>query len=494
MMKKQDNTSGCMFIHNKTIKVIGVISCLFVCLNSYADFGSSTALVPGDTGGMYYRLGGGDVTPLPYTDGGRNFNLNFDGNAGLGLNCGSFDPTASFVNSMNGMGNSFNKITQNVMNNMKGMLISEAGYLLAKSLPNVYKFARDGIDFGQFNYSLGFKSCEQGLAQADQGKNPANEWMKQAMNDDWKYHMSVASTQAARSGLLGEAKSDIVQAKSDVDKDAGKKGVQWVRGIPKDGTNYAGGEGQPTIMLTADTVIAGYNVLVGQNRDYDDKSAPTKDDDNKRLVDAFPTPLDAAKWVVSVVGEQEISTYAGGKKKSIPGKGLLNYVQDETKTVKDGLTDLVTSHGDSDLTVKNLKAVSPPKIMLNAAVINMLRKESNSLMQAIYVNKLSEEVAVARVIDKAKLGLQLLEVGQQVPTIFANDAAQKGINNGKDRMTKWIANLRSNPKDNEEFVGKTITTLMGATTAQELSSAAIRPSAVTPPVMQNGAIVKSDGN
>ena len=120
----------------------------------------------------------------------------------------------------------------------------------------------------------------------------------------------------------------------------------------------------------------------------------------------------------------------------------------------------------------------------------MLRKQTDPLMQAIYVNKVAEEVAVSKVIDKAKLALELLEVGAQVPAIYANHAAQAGLQSTENRLRQFIDDLRNNPKDNEEFVGKTISTLMNAINTQEAASASIRPSINTPPVINQGAVMK----
>jgi integrating conjugative element protein (TIGR03755 family) len=465
--------------------VFFVFSILF-SHTAYADVTADKTLIPGDTGGMYYKIGGGDVTPLPYTGTGTDVNLDFSGNAGLGFDCDSFNPTVSIINSLNGLGDSYKNIEKNVFENMKGMLISEAGYLMAKAMPNLYKYARDGIGFGQFTYGLGLKSCNAMLSEVDEGKDPMNDWKQLAKRDSWKYHMSMASTQAAKSGMLGADGADVSQIKSKVEDDNGKSGMQWVQGVVRAGQKYAGGQGQPSIHLTKDTVIAGYNVLVGHGRTYDNTSPPQRDKDNQRLIDDFPDPKQAAQWMIKVVGEQEISTYPNGPKKSIPGIGLLNDVQAQSEAIKKKLVALI--EGGDKMTVKNLKAVSPPKVMLNDAVIEMLRKQSSDLMRAIYVNKIANEVAVAKVLDKAKLGLQLLEVGRQVPAIFANSAAQKGIITEENRMKQWISDLRSNPKDNTEFVGGTIASLMSETNASEAASASIRPSARAVPPMEEGAI------
>jgi len=475
---------------NKVRNIYTVLLSASVFCTSLMVYANDTAiessLIPGDTNGLYYRIGGGEVTTLPYAPSNDEIDLDVNGNIGLGYNCGVFNPEMSLMNSFNQLPGSFEHMTSDVVTNAQGALIELPGYIMAKNLPNLYKLMQDGIGNGKFDFNLSTKTCQQMASQIDSGKNPYNDWLQASLGDNWKYHMSLAGTQATSSGLLGATNSDINQVKNQVNKDNGKRGLPWVRGVLNSGVKYAGGISQPTITLTYDTVVAGYNVLIDKNRAYDDTSAPLKTDSNAGLVNTFSDPKEAGKWVAKVVGEQEITTYAGGKKQSIPGIGLLSDVQAQSALIKKKLADLVD--GNEAITLSRLKAVSPPKVMLNSAVIQMLRKQSNSLMQAIYVNKIAEEVAIARIIDKAKLGLQLLEVGSQVPSIYANDAAQKGLTEEKERLQQAITDLRNNPKDNEEFVGSTIAALMGATAQEEAMSAAIRPSEDTPANMQNGAI------
>lgn len=461
---------------------------LFCVTSVYAKDILKGSLVPGSTEGLYYEIGGGDVTPLPYAPDESDIDLDVNGNAGLGYNCGIFDPEFSIVNSLNSLKSSFEHMETQVIENAKAAILELPAYKLAQYTPTLYNLIQNGIGNGQFDFDLATKNCQQMVSQVGIGKNPYADWAQASLGDKWKYNMSLAGTQAARDGLLGNAVPDINQVQKDIDKDNGKSGVQWVQGISKGENLYAGGEGQPMIYLTADTVIAGYNVLIDTNRRYDDKSAPVRTDINARIVDTFPDPKKAAEWAVKVIGEQEITTYGGGKKTSVPGRGLLNDVQDTSTDIKQKLVNLV--NGSVKIDIEHLKEISPPKVMLNNSVIQMLRKQSNPLMQAIYLNKIAEEVAVAKIIDKAKLVMQFLEVGSQVPPIYANHAAQNGLNDTENRLRRFISDLRNNPKDNEEFVGGTISKLMSNVNAQEVSSATIRPSINTPPQMEYGAIQK----
>ncbi|MBL4647747.1 MAG: integrating conjugative element protein, partial [Gammaproteobacteria bacterium] len=414
-------------------------------------------LIPGYTGGLYYSIGGGDVAPLPFAPNTTDLVLDVRGNTGLGYNCGVFNPQMSIVNSLNSAKASFERMLTNVITGATGAIEELPAYELAKAQPALYKLMQDGITHGRFDLQMGIKSCQTMVANIDHGDNPYHNWMQASMGDDWKYNMSLAGSSATTMGMLGSSAGDVNQAKRQVSQDQGKHGVPWVQGISRHGQLYAGGQGQPVIHLTRDVVLAGYNVIIGRKRDYGNQSAPPKTPGNKRLLNAFATPMDAVRWIETVVGSQRITTYPGGKKQSIPGIGLLNAVKKQTARVQKKLANLV--QGITSISVENLHAVSPPKILLNASVIQTLRQIPNALNRAIVINKVAQEVAVAKVIEQAKLAVQLVEVGSQAPSIFANSAATMGIQQLLTRMHNGITELRNNPKDSQEFVGHTMTTL-----------------------------------
>jgi integrating conjugative element protein (TIGR03755 family) len=302
--------------------------------------------------------------------------------------------------------------------------------------------------------------------------------------------MSLAGSQADEDGLLGGSAGDIVQAKAQIDKNAGKSGVQWVQGIHKDGQTYAGGQGQPVIELTADTITAGYNVLIGGNRPYDDKSAPIANSNNAGITDVFASPTAASAWAEYVIGEHAISTYAGGKKKSTPGKGLLHYIQAQTTTLRPIISKLVT--GETALTLKSLQELDSPKITISAGVIKAIQKINDPTLQAIWVNRIAQGIAANRVINKANVIRQFLLVGSEVPAIASNTVAQSGIQTDIEHLNLFINSVRQGPGNTQTFLAGSISDLLSAVRSQELANASTQPSAPAAPVLQNGAIRQSE--
>ncbi len=451
-------------------------------------------LIPGGNGSdLYYNFGGGNPAPLPPVANNNRIPLYAKGAAGLGYNCGVFNPQMSLIDSLNSVKSSYQEMVGSILQNATGALTEMPAYAIARADPNLYQQLQSSLFNARQDLEVSTKSCEQVSNEIDAGKDPYDGWLKASLGDTWKYKMNMASSSSLNSGYLGAANGDINQAKTAVDQDNGASGVVWVQGTSKsDGSKYAGGRGQPEILLINDTVLAGYNILIDpQNRAYDDKAAPPgpgpqNNSPTAGITSIFPAPKDAADWATHVLGDEIITTYPGGRKTSSPGVGLLWDVQAQATQVQQDLTDLVT--GVSDMTLTNLKAVSAPRVMINQAVIKTIQQQTSSIMQSIIIQKLSTEVASARVIDKAELTLQLLMVGEQAPPIYANQPAQTAITSAMTRLKDYISQFMFNNDVNQQFVSKTVTQILQETANEQAANAAIRPDQNTPAVMNNGAI------
>lgn len=468
-----------------------LLSSLIVTTSSFADNQMlKGSLIPGNNG-LYYEIGGGETMPLPYAPDETDINISVLGNAGVGYNCGAFNQINSIANSINGIKNSFTQLESQVVDDAKGAILELPAYELAKHMPNAYRLLQDGVANGQFDFGLSTKSCQEMVSQVGQGQNPYHDWMEASMGDKWKHYMSFGNSQAVQSGLLGDSYGDINQAKQDVDSDSGKSGVQWFTGVSQDGGLYAGGQGQPVIQVVTDTVIAGYNTLIGQGRSLSDKSAPSKTDDNERITLFFPASTDAANWITTVVGEQTMSTYSGGQKQSVPGRGLSVDITNQVNSIKPVLTGMV--QGTMPINLANLKAISTNTVAINEAFIRQLQNINNVLTRAMTINSVAEWIAEMRVLNKAKLAMSILQVGSEEPVVISNKAAAQSIAFYIQRLQYWIDSIRLSPKDNSELMTSPILSLMNNLDSQQRNSAQIQPSASQAPIMQQGAIHRGNG-
>jgi integrating conjugative element protein (TIGR03755 family) len=442
-------------------------------------------LIPNAANDLYYKLGGGQNVPMPAYMSTDTVSLSVEGNIGAGYNCGLFDQQLSITNSLNSLKNSFQNIQQNIINNARAAIAEIPMYAISRADPSLYNLLNNGLLSARKDFGISTKDCQFMQSEIGQGKNPYQDWATLSMGNDWKYHMGLSKTVAGR---YGAASSDINDVKSQVQKDNGENGVPWVKGSQTRGDRYAGGKNQPPIAIIHDTAIAGYNVVLQPARAYTDTSAPAKTDANARLVETWANPTIAASWISGVVGEQLITTYSGGEKKSSPGIGLLPDTQALTKKLTDAMTGLVVGN---QLTLKSLQDVSAPRVAINAAVINTIRQQP-AVMRAIFISKLAQEVAAARVIDKAQLALQILEEGGQVPVIYGNDAAQKTIAQAMIRLRNDIEDLLFNVKVNKELVSTTVAELFQATKAEQIAGASIPAASHGVPLLQDGAIMQED--
>lgn len=435
-------------------------------------------LIPPGNNPLYYKMGGGQPVSVPAYDGTQSIPLKVEGSIGVGYNCGLFNPLVSITNSLNGIKNSFQNLQQTVINNATAAITQFPLYAIARADPSLYNLLTNGLLGAQEDLKVSTKSCHQLQSEIAKGQNPYNDWLQASLGNNWKYHMSLVNH-----NNLKAINEDINEVKQEVEKDNGDNGVPWVLGMNTARGIYAGGRYQPAIYVLHDAVLAGYNVIL--NRTHTDTSAPVKTDENHHLVDTWANPAMAAQWVTTVLGDEKITIFAGGEKASSPGVGLLPDNQAVTKETLKHLQSLVSN--EEKLTLQNLKNISAPGIMINTAIIEALRQKP-SLEQAIFLNKLSQEIATAKVIDKAFLAKQILEEGSQIPEIYGNKPAYEQIQKALKRLDTAINDLLFNIKVKKQLVSETAALLLSTTQADEAHSTLTQNIKSPPPLMEDGAI------
>lgn len=472
-----------MKLWNKSLLTLA----LMAALPSAALADSNGPIVPsnGKMGAFYYQLGGGNDVPMPAFLDTNTVPLSVGGNMGLGYNCGVFNPKLSIENAINGIKNSAINMEQSIINNATGAIYDMPLYIIARANHTAYDILTNQFFNAQTQLQVSTKSCQVMQQEMANGQNPYSNWASIAMGDDWEKHMSMAFS-SSRLGASGN--QDINEVKQEVAQDNGKNGVPWVFGAgPGSGGSNAGGEGQQPIQVVHDTVIAGYNVLLQSGRNYDDQSAPGKTTKNAYLVDTWSSPTDAATWVINVVGDQEITTYAGGPKKSTPGVGLLPDVYEQTETVQKQLVNLVD--GSTSITIQNLQALASPSMVLNKQAIEAFQKLT-PVDQTIYVHKLAQAIAAERIAEKVRIAKQLLTQGEHVPEIYGNKAARSEVNSAIAALTDDRNSMTFNNGHIFGSAAQVVEAVMSMTEANAQASAGIQPNATPGEPLDNGAIKK----
>jgi integrating conjugative element protein (TIGR03755 family) len=461
-----------------------VILILLIIFNMHV-FASNVIPVGGDNNRFYYKIGGGSDFRLPPVSDTETVRLSTNTNLGIGYSCSEFNPALSITNTINDLKDSVDNLQQSVVSNATGSVIMMPMYLLASKNPALYNLINNGILSAREKLALSTKSCETVHNQISNGQNPYQDWATIAVNDQWKKKLSLAAS--------GDA--DINQAKKEIDDHSGEDGVPWVTG--KNSNYHAGGKnnGQPPIQVVSDTMKAGYNVMLNRS-DLEDDSVPVKTDSNGELTRFFPRPSAAATWITSVVGDQVITTCNDDSCKkqqgSLVGQGLLPWVtsckKDNTNcvtTVRDNLGKLVT--GANAVTKDNLEQVSADGIAISPDVISAIHAMEPT-QQGIIVNKLAQEIAVQRVIDKALMARNILTTGAQVPAIAANHPAQVVIDQAKIHLDDDIRSLAFERQVRKEMMSGTLSEIMNFSNQQQRNAANVASVQSYQPMMDNGAL------
>ncbi len=434
---------------------------------------------------LYYKIGGGNDFALPAVSSTRTTLLETNSNLGIGYSCGAFNPALSIRNSINDLKNSVDNLEQNIITNATGSLIQLPMYLLAQANPTAYNLLNNTLISAHNKLVLSTKSCETVKNQIAKGQNPYQDWGTISVNDQWKKHLTLVSS----------GNEDIINSKKEIDAHSGENGVPWIQGkSDSDSILHAGGKSQPPIHVISDTVKAGYNAMLNRNL-QSDLDAPD-DEQNSELKRLFPNPKSASAWITNVVGDHIITTCNDDSCKkqqgSVVGHGLLSWVtscqantNDCADTIRENLGNLVT--GNQAITKNNLSKVSADGIAISPDVITSIRG-MDVTQQKIIINKLAQEVALQRVMDKAFIARNILTTGAQVPIIASNHPAQVIIGQAIKNLDNDIRSLAFESQIRRETLSSTISETLKFQNQQYQDVTHIRTASSSQSLMENGAI------
>ena len=384
-------------------------------------------------------------------------------------------------NSLNQIKSSFLAVQQQVVSAATGAITEFPLYEISRADPSLYNLMTSALTGAKEDIAVSTKSCETMQSEIAQGGDPYSNWGQIALGNKWKMNIGDA---------LLSGHGDINQAKYNVSHDAGKSGVPWVNPdasssqLSAGQSTRAGGKNQPPIHVIHDTASSGYNVVVNDGQASSLQSGQVADNQSD-LTKTWPTAKDAADWITNVVGDETITTYDGGEKKSKPGVGLYSDIQYQTKQIEPKLQALVT--GSTPLTVENLQAVSPQGMALSPDLIHSIQDQSN-VIKAILVDKLAQNLAAMTVINKARLAMRVLESGGKIPAIFNNKAAQKNIQDSISHLQQDVQDILMFVKARQTLMSNMLSTVVQAGQDNINNNTKIAVPNTNAPMIQNGAI------
>jgi integrating conjugative element protein (TIGR03755 family) len=402
-----------------------LLSLLVACIPGISLFVHAENVIPETHGAvadtLYYRIGGGSVvTPAASR---RNTQLI---NVGVGWNsdlmCGNFDIDTTVNNQLNGVTDGFQDLMGEVIENATSAVASLPAMIIQRANPQLYDLLTNGVLQGRLDFDKSQLSC----------KNMAQKMTDYAYNSAWT---QAAKAESYQDIVAGE--QDAVRAEQEASKAAAKNGKRWIGGQQR------GGEGQPPIKVIADTTTAGFNIL--NNRNVTDSGAISGTDCEGELCQLWPAPGDAAQWMTRVLGEQNInvspendeSGSSDNRSGAQAGTGLTPLIEEEQQKIALALNDLVS--GNLKPTAENLAKASGGQIQLTRGVVEALRDEPDA---AILAERLTGEMAIARVMDQALTARRILLAGMREPNIAGEKEAQSQLNQTTQQLDRELDQLR----------------------------------------------------
>jgi len=358
---------------------------------------------------LYYKIGGAGSITAPANAGVVTQTIGGSISLGLGYSCGKFDPTLGVSNILNDLKNTGNNLINGAMSAVSAAIGSLPALIMQRVDPGLYDLFQNALIRAEAIISLAHKSCEQMEREIAEGKNPYQDWITLSKKLDWEVLMGSGS--GGSTGGTGTAAVDVKTAQDTVEATNGANGLPWLGGI------QAGGAGQPPIRVVYDIVFAGYNLTM--NRPVQNAGAVSPGPSAPLLVKHWDRPQSAAEWAVDVVGEILIRTHDNRATEATPGHGLLVKIHAEKETIQPLLADLVS--GATPSTLDNLRAISSGDTLITAELVQSIQR-LDPTNQAVAIEKLSSEIAMARIMEKAVLVRRLLLTGRKEPNVYMSPA------------------------------------------------------------------------
>lgn len=393
---------------------------------------------------FYYKLGGGRVFRAVPRWEVTTINLSLSLTS-TGLTCGNFDPKVTLSNTLNSVKDGLEDMYTQLESAASAAISNLPGYILSKVNPNLYDIFMNAIAQAQAKFQLATKSCEMIEAEIRNGQDPYEEFAVFSYGDTWK----------AGVGTSGVDVTDVhEQAKEARDN-----------GIVHPCHGRAGGKNQPDYRVVGDVAEIGYNRLL--ERDKCLTSSIVVGPTTVPLVKKFNSPSKVREWVNIVVGEVTIDIDDNGNPSSTPGAGLLPLISKKKSDVYNRLIDMY--NGTEALSLSNLADISAPGIVITAQVIESMRFLGPQDAQ-IFLDRISDEIAVSDVIDSALLVRRTLVTGVKETDVFKINPIVKNIKSAIQEIDDEIDLVMKENEVRRKLLGRSIPLLLNMARAKETTS------------------------
>ncbi|WP_235378690.1 integrating conjugative element protein [Pseudomonas meliae] len=363
---------------------------------------------------VMYSIGGGNAVSMSGAAGMRSLGVGMGWNSNL--ICGDMSISTTIQNQLNGLTNGFQNIMSSVIQNATSAVASLPALIIQRADPGLYNLLTNGVLQARLDFDRSKLTCR---AMAERMADAAGGQL------GWN---QIAEGMALRQAV---SSTDAVSAIEQAETSRGNDGVPWVGG------SNAGGAGQSSIKVVGDVTRAGYNLVNG--RGVTETSSIDPASCNSLACQTWSSPQQAVEWATRVLGEQEQRTCeACTKTQTVPGVGLTPLIQEEYDTKLQVLQELVS--GARNTTFENLREAGSASLPITRGVIEALRDEPD---QNILAQRLTSEVALASVLEKALLLQRTLLTGRKEPNVAANQLAVAAVDQESSTLDREILNLKT---------------------------------------------------
>lgn len=364
---------------------------------------------------LFYSIGGGAAIMPPTANRAANtysLGLGWSSN----LMCGNFDLKTSVKNQLNGLTEGFKDLFGNVIESAQGAVASLPAMIIQRANPQLYDILSNGLYQAKIDFNNLKTDCET-MSNQLADRIMGNKWNDLAKLENYKDIVSTST--------------DPKIAKKQMEQDGGKKGVQWIGGEKK------GGQNQGRIEVIYDSVLAGYNVLLGRKA-TDKSNVPTVSCDGM-LCSEWKSPEDAAEWVRDVLGDKTLSTCTDCGTPAIEAKagtGLAPKIEKETIKVMANFQETLNS---ASVTNEQLSKLGSTTVPITRSVIEALKEDPDA---AVLATRLSNEVAISRNLEKALMARRMLLAGMREPNVTQNTDAMAELERNLTTLDREITQVK----------------------------------------------------
>jgi len=349
---------------------------------------------------FFYELGGGRAIPrgaagyVTYRIGAR-FTIT------PGYSCGNFSLEQNLEQALNRIRTQVQGLPDQLSMAATNMISSLPMYLVKNYASDIYGILMWNLDQSIELFRFQYKTCETLEAEI--------------MANEKDYNPYAAATRAAVLNQYiwgGENGQTIDETARETQTNPGRRGFNFL------------GDGRGTaarpIPLKHDLMVLAYNNRLGRVANPLDVSAPTTHQ-NEAMVQTWRTPQHAADWLVAATGEFWLVVDSSAPKESAPGVGLRPEIDMLTDNYEIAITNAVQLNNFDDLDALELGGV-PNKLRLTDRVIESIQALKGD-KQAIAIERLASDTAVAIVKNKVDLATTLLRAAVQDPDVATSQIA-----------------------------------------------------------------------